>query len=217
MFLLDNYKGEPQLVEVQQTAGDLNRNMKGNILRGAINPVASTKQTIELEGQHAAVQSHVGVPSIYLKDDEGTPDDHATKPKESNQQSASDSAHEATPRPQPPQQPQQPIVPSDRFRIVRADVKGGKRILGDVKRAVTGKVSQEQHFAKSTINRVHGGWLKITPTESLAPGEYAVVEMLGKEGMNLYVWDFGVNPNAPPNANPWKPDTKAAKPLGSGP
>ena len=93
----------------------------------------------------------------------------------------------------------------------------GKRILGDVKRAVTGKVSQEQHFAKSTINRVHGGWLKITPTESLAPGEYAVVEMLGKEGMNLYVWDFGVNPNAPPNANPWKPDTKAAKPLGSGP
>jgi len=217
MFLLDNYKGEPQLVEVQQTAGDLNRNMKGNILRGAINPVASAKQTIELEGQHAAVQSHVGVPSIYLKDDEGTPDDHATKPKESNQQSASDSAHEATPRPQPPQQPQQPIVPSDRFRIVRADVKGGKRILGDVKRAVTGKVSQEQHFAKSTINRVHGGWLKITPTESLAPGEYAVVEMLGKEGMNLYVWDFGVNPNAPPNANPWKPDTKAAKPLGSGP
>src|SRR6266850_2822299 len=82
MFLLDNYKGEPQLVEVQQTAGDLNRNMKGNIFRGAINPVASAKQTIELEGQHAAVQSHVGVPSIYLKADEGAPDDHAAKPKE---------------------------------------------------------------------------------------------------------------------------------------
>ncbi len=115
MFLLDNYKGEPQLVEVQQTAGDLNRNMKGNILRGAINPVASAKQTIELEGQHAAVQSHVGVPSIYLKADEGTPDDHTAKTKESNQQSPSDSAHEATSRSQQPQQPQQPIVPFDRF------------------------------------------------------------------------------------------------------
>jgi hypothetical protein len=200
VFLLDNYKGEPQLLEVQQTAGDLNRNTKGNIFRGAINPIASAKQTIELEGQHASVQSHVGVPSLYLKIDPSPGDDHPD-------------SHENSAHPQQPQQPEQAIVPFDRFRIVRADVKGGKRILGDVKRAITGKVSQEQHLAKSTIDRVSGGWLKLTPTESLAPGEYALVEMLGKEGMNLYVWDFGVNPNAPANANPWKPEAKAAKPA----
>jgi hypothetical protein len=104
-------------------------------------------------------------------------------------------------------------VPFDRFRIVRAEVKGGKRIVGDVKRAVTGKISQEQHFVPTTITRVSGGWLKVTPTASLAPGEYALVEMMGKEGMNLYLWDFGVNPKAPANANPWKPEAKTPPPA----
>jgi hypothetical protein len=122
--------------------------------------------------------------------------------------------------PQPSQQPQSPqeAIPMNRFRIVRAEVKNGKRIVGDVKRQVTGKISQEQHLVKTTTTRVSGGWLKITPTESLAPGEYALVEMIGqegtpgKEGMNLYVWDFGVNPKAPANSNPWKPSAPEPKP-----
>jgi hypothetical protein len=202
VFLLDSFQGEPQILEIQQTAGDLNRNTKTNILRGAINPVASLKQTIELDGAHAPVQSHVDVPSLYINVD-NAPDQPAA-PKDST-----------SPAP-PSQKSQQPTVTSDRFRIVRAEVKGSKRIVGDVKRQVTGKISQEQHLVKTTTTRISGGWLKLTPTESLSPGEYALVEMLqegDKQGMNLYVWDFGVNPKAPANHNPWKPTTPEPKPA----
>jgi hypothetical protein len=205
VFLLDNFKGEPQLVELQQTAGDLNRNTKGNIFRGAINPVSSSRMTIELDGEHAKLQSHTNVPALYIMP-EDSPETSDQSPQ--RRDSTANAPISRPQSPQQPQQPEQPIVPFDRFRIVRAQTKGGKRILGDVKRTVSGKTSQEQQFVKTTIDRITGGWLKITPTESLAPGEYALVEMMGKEGMNLYVWDFGVNPTAPPNANPWKPESK---------
>ena len=205
VFLLDNFQSQPQLVEIQQNAGDVDRNTRGNILRGVFNPIGGVKQSIELEGAHALVQSHVDVPSLYINVDPlpGQPDQPTTSGRPAG----------STEQPQQPQQPQQPEQPFDRFRIVRAEVKGGKRIVGDVKRAVTGKITEEQQFVPTTISRLSGGWLKLTPTSSLAPGEYAVVEVMGKEGMNLYLWDFGVNPKAPANPNPWKPEVKTAVPA----
>lgn len=188
VFLLDTFQGEPQLLELQQNVGDINRDTKGNILRGAINPISGMKASIELDGPHATVQAHAAVPSLYLNV-ESTPDQAM---------------------PQQAEQPQQPSVPFNRFRILRAEVKGKKRILGDIKRQITGKVSQEQHLVNTTVTRLQGGWLKITPTGPLPPGEYAIVEMMGKEGMNLYVWDFGVNPKAPANTNAWKPEVKSS-------
>src|SRR5437660_2745708 len=68
IFLLDNFQSLPQLDELQQSGGELNKNMKGNILRAAINPIASAKQIIELKGQHAKVQSHVNMPAIYINE-----------------------------------------------------------------------------------------------------------------------------------------------------
>ncbi len=201
VFLLDSFQGTPELNEIQQSVGDVNQNRKANILRGAINPIASAKASIELDGSHATIQSHVGVPSLYINIDDA--------PSPAGQPSVTVDS----PRRQQPQQPEQPIVPFDRFRIVHTEVKGNKRVLGDIKRNLTGKVSQDQHYAKTTITRLAGGWFKVTPTEPLQPGEYALVEMSGKEGMNLYVWDFGINPKAPANKNTWRPETKPnAKP-----
>jgi len=208
MYLLDNFKGQPQLVEMQQDEGDINRNTKGNIFRGALNPVASAKQTIELEGEHATVYAHVAVPSIYIKGDEDSPPPGATASAKPSMPSLDAPRTERQPAEQP-QQPERAMVPFDRYRIVHLKVNKGKRIVGDVKRAATGKISEEQNSVKTTIDRIGAGWLKLTPTEDLAAGEYAIVEMKGSEGMNLYIWPFAVNPGAPGNANPWKPEAES--------
>jgi len=192
VFLLETFENQPQLAELQQSGGELEKNTKSNIVRAAINPLAGIKQTVELPGVHAKVQSHSTVPSLYINIDanEGAP-----------------ATAQATSEPQP-----LPPSNNDRFKIIRIQVKGGKRVAGAVKIAVTGKMKTDERFVAATVTAMTGGWVKLTPTEPLAAGEYAVAEMLGKEGMNLYVWDFGVNPSAPANASTWKPDPKEAQP-----
>jgi hypothetical protein len=187
IMLLDTFQGKPQLIELGQSTSDINRNTKGNILHGAKNPIASAKQTMELPGAHAKIQAHATLPSIYINL-EG--------------QDVADPSQQSKTAPQP----------WDRFHIVKTQIKQDKRIVGDIKIAVYGKVSQEQKFVPATGVKLTGNWVKITPQNALAPGEYAVVEMLGGEGMNLYVWDFGVNPSASANATAINPDAVEAAP-----
>jgi hypothetical protein len=198
IFLLDTYQNQPQLSELQQSGGELDKNTKSNILRAAINPLAGVKQTIELPEAHAKIQSHTTVPSLYINIDsnEGAP---------ATVQAAAG---------EPP-----PLAPSnsDRFKIIHVQVKGGKRVAGAIKIAVTGKMKADERFVAATVTPMTGGWVKLAPTEPLVAGEYAVAEMLGKEGMNLYVWDFGVNPAAPANPSAWKPDPKEAQPKADQP
>ncbi len=195
IFLLDTYQNQPQLAELQQSGSELDKNTKSNILRSAINPLAGAKQTIELPEAHAKVQSHTAVPSLYINIDANNSDAN---------RGASASA------PLSGERPAVALSNVERFKIIRVEVKGGKRVAGAVKIAVTGKMKTDERFVAATATAMTGGWVKLTPTEPLAAGEYAVAEMLGKEGMNLYVWDFGVNPSAPANALTWKPDPKEA-------
>src|SRR4029077_1503645 len=118
VVLLDNYQSQPQLVELQQNSGELNRNIKGNILRSAINPIARAKQTIEVPGLHSRIQAHATVPAIYVNVEQQDQLDNATQIAEKQKQEA---------------------LPWDRFRIVRLQANKGKRVVGDIKIAVYGK------------------------------------------------------------------------------
>jgi hypothetical protein len=92
---------------------------------------------------------------------------------------------------------------AERFRLVRVAVKKDTRVIGNLKVTFTGKVSQQSNASvPASVEKIGvGEWVKLTPTANLAAGEYAVVEVLSPEEINLYVWDFGVNGNAPANPN----------------
>ncbi|MGI9104571.1 MAG: hypothetical protein ACR2IF_19185 [Terriglobales bacterium] len=177
VFLMDIYRNRPELVELVQNGSEIKRNTGRNVLRAAINPLAKAKQSIEVKGLHAQVQSHVPSPAIYVNIDT----DQNAKTGESAQE-----------------------LSADHFRIVRLSPKKDARVVGNIEVAVYGKVSQKQNYVPSRSEPVSTQWVKVVPMQPLEPGEYALVELLGKD-VNLYVWDFGINPTAPENAAAWKP------------
>ena len=178
VYLLDNFHGQPQLVELVQSGGEVKKDMGRNVLRAAVNPLASMKQSIELPGLHARVQSHETRPVIYVDVDTDT---------------------DSTTGPSPPD-------PAHRFRLLRLQHKKDSRVVGNLKIAsMTGKVSQQESFIETAVEPFSGTWMKVTPSRDLGPGEYALAEMLGEKQINLYVWDFGVDPSAPANPGAWKP------------
>lgn len=184
VYMLDTYRGQPQLVELVQNGGELNKQMGKNIMRSIINPIAvSSRQTIELKGLRSRVQSHVAQPEIFLDINLG---DESNSPNLSTDKTKTDQ--------------------SGRFQIVKLDKTKTARIIGDLKIYIYGKVKQEQKMIETAAGFLPGNeWLKIYPKKPLEHGEYAVVEMLGPKEMNLYVWDFGVDPGAPENPTSWKP------------
>jgi hypothetical protein len=199
IFLLDTFENQPQLAELQQSGAEPDKNSKLNVLHAVINPLSGAKQTIELPGPHAKTQSHTTIPSLYIDIDSNT----VTTARDKDGASATV---------QPAAGQPSTLSATERFKIIRVEVKNGKRVAGAVKIAVNGKTTTDEHLVATTATTMTGGWIKLTPTEPLTAGEYAVAEMMGKEGMNIYVWDFGVNPSAPANPFTWKPEAAESQP-----
>jgi hypothetical protein len=196
VYALDTYLSEPELLPLDQSNGEINRHVGRNVVRSAINPVAGSKRTIELPGPRANIQVHASLPTIYINL-EPVDEENASSAAESDVTSRSSKPGATKPAAEPP---------GDRFQIVRVQVKGDKRIVGAIKTAVLGKSHPEEELIPATAEQFGKGWVKLTPKAPLQPGEYALVEMLGKQGMNSYVWDFGAHADAPANLAVIKPE-----------
>ena len=53
-----------------------------------------------------------------------------------------------------------PLPPAERFKIVRAEIKNGKRIAGAIKIAPYGRVKADERFVAATVQELGGGSLR---------------------------------------------------------
>jgi hypothetical protein len=200
VLALDTFHGTPELVPLVQSDGELNRTTGHNILKLAINPRSASHQVEQLKGVAAAVQLHVDTPAIYLRlgDDSGvmrggTPlrvDTHGAGPgaKTDSSGGSADSG----------------------YVLVRADVRTDARVLASFNIGVLGGgVKQQEEVIEMASEVLPGGhWMKLTPKRPLDFGEYALMEVVSENEINLGVWDFGVHPVAPENRDTIKPEPK---------
>jgi hypothetical protein len=200
VLALDNFRGTPELVPLVQSDGELNRVTGHNVLKLAINPRSASHQIEQLKGVEAAVQLHVATPAIYVRlgDDSGvmrggtplTVDTHGAGSGAKTDSSGGS--------------------PDSGYVMVRADVRTDTRVLASFNIGVLGGGVKQQEDVIETASEVlpGGHWMKLTPKRPLDFGEYALMEVVSENEINLGVWDFGVHPVAPENRDAIKPEPK---------
>lgn len=189
IFVLDNYQSIPELIHLEQSQGNVNRDPSHNVLRAAIGAFHGAQEPVRISGQAARVRLHVDDPAFYVSLDtmgeQETPESAlvvdtsgANSKQDKNQYSSPDS----------------------QYAIVRVDARPGERVIGALRISRVGGLRQDVDIVPTTAQILPGKhWMKLMPKQPLEVGEYALMEILGPGVVNLDVWDFGVSPNAPEN------------------
>ena len=198
VFGLDTFQGTPELVEMLPS--ELGANAKTKHGLNTLNPMAGAKASLELDGAHAKVHFHIDDPAIYLslnaRDDAEQVVSHAMTVNTGGAKevaSRKHGAHSAT----------------SGFAIVRVDERRAIRVVGAIHMSPNGTVTQDEDVIPTKVEVLPGKhWLKITPTQQLTIGEYAVVEILSASDINQSVWDFRVDPQLGDNPASLGPNYK---------
>ncbi|WP_348267080.1 hypothetical protein P8936_14325 [Edaphobacter paludis] len=202
VLVLDTFHGAPELVPLSQNDSDLNPNTGHNILRAVINPLSSPHQVAQLKGEKSYVQLHVASPVFYIRIGDDTVPPTGGTPLTVDTHGASNAIKTDSPN----------GSASNRYVILRADVRTGVRDIASIRIGLLGGAQQQENVVETTSEVLPGGhWMKLTPQQPLDFGEYALMEVLSDKVLNLSVWDFGVHPIAPENRDVIKPEP--ARPL----
>ncbi len=203
VLILDTYRGQPQLVPLQQTDGELNRQTAHNIVRQTFNPLASAHQVVEIKGETAPVQLHVPDPEMYVQLDA----DSGSEPVHGGTFQVDTEGNRGARKIEAPS-------PKSQYVIVRVDVRRGVRVVTSFSIGLMGTSRRQADVIETSVTAMPGGhWLKIVPKEPLAFGEYALMEVLDDRTVNTGVWDFGVRPTAGPNRDAILPEERRTPTL----
>lgn len=170
-YALDEYHGQPELIPIHHSIVRVDNHNGANIageLAGSF--FYKPKITIDLNGQHARTQLHTSTPVFYFH--------AATDPDSSEDDPKSDTAVIA---------------------LVRAHVKQDKRVLSTIRfTQFTEHAKRHDGVIASDIEKLPGGWFRVTPQAPMPPGEYAVMPIPRiASTFSTVVFDFGIDPHAP--------------------
>lgn len=190
IFALDEYRGQPNLVHLQQADGDLNQYPFHSVQLVDVYRMHGFAELVRMQGVHAPVQLHLAKPVFYVSV-QGQP---AAAPADAFVVNANI----------PPDH--KPGVGAgggsehSQFVIVKVVRQGGSRVIFAEQLRNIDRPNASGNLTLTQETLLPGGdWMKVTPRNALLPGEYALVELLAPQAVNRDVWDFGVNPEAPEN------------------
>jgi hypothetical protein len=161
------------VIPIPQVGSEVKKDRK-NQLKRIVSPlpIIPAKQNIELEGKRATLRINSSSPEFYLREIQPDYDQDSALERTSRQGTAG------------------PDV-----ELLRATVKGNKRILESVRSFMGQEVGRENKTISIQQWEVAKRVYRYTLSEPLPPGEYALAELL-PGGLNLFVWDFGVDERA---------------------
>ncbi len=136
-------------------------------------PVVPSRHRVEIPGTRAKLRISTTQPEFYLR--EAPPDPDRTTPI---------------------QKSSRPGVSGPEVELIRAKVKGGNRQLEWISTNVIGGQNSKRDSISIERWQMAPNVFRFTISQPLEPGEYALAEIL-PDGMNLYVWEFGVGGTAP--------------------
>ena len=158
-------------VKTLEQAGSQVKSDKKTVLKQVLSPIPiiPSKRNVELPGARAAVRVTTATPEFYLR--EAPPDPNRVSSVE-----RSGRQNESGPD----------------VLLLRAKVKGNKRYLESMRSLAGQELGEEREEISIQRWEVAPDVYRFTLSEPLTPGEYVLAEILN-EGMNLFVWDFGVD------------------------
>jgi len=196
VLVLDTFEDIPELVPVPQEGSDLNKETAHAVHKKAIHPGSSPHQIFEIAGPRSEIQLHVPVPIFYVR----IGDD----PDPSGGNALTVATHGAGDIKE--REASSGGAESSDYVIERVDARQDVRDVESFRLNLLGANRPQPDVIELREEPQPGGrWLKLTPEQPLEFGEYALVEVLPPQSLNLDVWDFGIHSDAPENLEAIRP------------